>query len=63
MPVVCSCGRAEVELGNDLCHLCRADHEQMIEEERAREEHELAALEEEALLGEDAWNDRDDIVF
>jgi len=34
---MCSCGRAEVELGNDLCGYCRQDYERQ-QEEREEEE-------------------------
>lgn len=35
----CSCGRAEVELGMDLCRYCRDDHERHVTEEAALAEH------------------------
>lgn len=46
----CSCGRAEVELGCDLCAYCRADYE---ERQYYDEQEESYAAEQQAQY--DAW--------
>jgi hypothetical protein len=42
---LCSCGRAEVELGMDLCALCRRDFEARQQEEQAEEDSFLDRME------------------
>lgn len=51
---LCSCGRAEVELGCDLCAYCRDDHERRQEQDDAlrADSDRLVAIAERVLAGD-----------